>query len=147
MSYVSSSAISHTGRAHCGPEAVTHDPANQAVAIPAPLARAVKFAGRHFADPALRESRVAAEVGVTPQRLAQLFQNSFGITYSVWLARKRVAAAEALLCDSRKRIVDIALTVGFGSVASFNRVFRKHTGMTPGECRSGKKPHDRADAP
>jgi len=33
-------------------------------------------------------------------------------------------------------LVEIALEAGFGSQGNFNRIFRKHTGLTPSQFRT-----------
>ena len=43
--------------------------------------------------------------------------------------------AEDLLIHTRQSIQDIALSAGFGSIATFNRVFRESRGCTPSRYR------------
>lgn len=129
------------GQAASQPESDLLNSPKQAMAMPAPLVRAVRFAEQHYDDPELTSASVASRAGVTPQRMAQLFRGFFGITYSEWLARKRVMAAMRLLRNSPMLILDVALAAGFGSISSFNRVFHKQTGITPHEYRDGKEPH------
>jgi AraC-like DNA-binding protein len=48
----------------------------------------------------------------------------------------RVNEAKALLINEpQDTILDIAYAAGFNSKASFNRIFKKVTGMTPSEYR------------
>lgn len=48
----------------------------------------------------------------------------------------RLKKAEALLVDSNKKIIDIAMECGFGNISYFNRVFQKRHGMTPKSYRA-----------
>lgn len=78
------------------------------------MARAVATSPRTLAR------KVAAGVGVTPQRFAQ---------------RLRVARAVHLLDTTRRPIEAIAGEVGYADPAAFRRVFREETGETPGARR------------
>ena len=51
------------------------------------------------------------------------------------MRRKRVSMAEELLIHSRQPIQEIAMRAGFGSVATFNRVFRDARNCTPSRYR------------
>ena len=58
-----------------------------------------------------------------------------GISFSEYLRQKRVGMAEELLIHSKQSIQEIAIASGFGSVATFNRVFRDARGCTPSRYR------------
>ena len=51
----------------------------------------------------------------------------------------RLQAAEKLLVETDKKIIEIAWDAGFSSLSSFNRFFKKKTGMTPTEYRKTKR--------
>ena len=42
-----------------------------------------------------------------------------------------------LLCNSRSAVDEIAYQLGFAEPSAFHRAFRKWTGSSPGEYRSG----------
>jgi AraC-like DNA-binding protein len=44
----------------------------------------------------------------------------------------------ALVADSSKTVLDIALAVGSNSKSAFNAAFRQQTGMTPREYRNSQ---------
>jgi AraC-like DNA-binding protein len=46
-----------------------------------------------------------------------------------------VAKARTLLARTNTPLLDIALTCGFSDQSHFNRVFKKHTGVPPGQYR------------
>ena len=109
-------------------------------AIPASLVRAMEFAKNGYSDPDLSAIRVAAEAGLTRQRLAQLFRKFMGMTYAEWIVRHRLSVAMAKLRGGADSILDIADTCGFGTVSSFYRAFQRFTGVTPNRYRLGDDP-------
>ena len=61
-----------------------------------------------------------------------------GLTIVEALQNLRVERACAELRTTDKTCSQIAFDCGFGSVQQFNRVFRKHLGITPRAWRSGE---------
>ena len=110
---------------------------------PKPLTKALQYASHHFTDPRLSARQVAAASGVSQQRMAKLFREFLGITFTEWLAQCRIAKAQQYLRTSEQKILDIALACGFGAISSFNRVFRQQVGMTPSDFRSACQPQGR----
>ena len=74
---------------------------------------------------------VAMETGYSYHYISKLVGQSFGIPFTRLLARYRIAYACNLLDKTACSISHAALASGFGSVRSFNRVFRQLTGTTP----------------
>ncbi|MFT7775543.1 helix-turn-helix domain-containing protein [Roseateles sp.] len=102
------------------------------------LAQAKAQALAHLDSAGLSAGFIAARLGVSSRYLHMLFENE-GYTFSTFVLHQRLARARALLLDprqGRRRILDIALDVGFGDIRTFNRAYRKHYGMTPSEQRS-----------
>jgi AraC-like DNA-binding protein len=84
------------------------------------------------ADLARRRSlaEVAAEVGVSPVYLTQIFQRIEGIPLYRYQLQLRLARALQLLgeCDS---VTDLALALGFSSHSHFSAAFKQAYGQTP----------------
>lgn len=82
---------------------------------------------------------LAAKVGVPEHQLRGLINGQLGYrNFSAFLNTYRVEEAKRLLSDpreARKQILQIALDVGYGSIAPFNRAFKEATGKTPTEFR------------
>lgn len=78
------------------------------------------------------------EVGLTPRRLTDLFKQVYGMTPKEYTDTRRLRAAEKRLKKTEEKVIDIAYGIGFSSLSSFNRFFKKQTGMTPTEYRSSK---------
>ena len=82
--------------------------------------------------PALRLA--ANEAGVHPVHVARTFRRVHGMSMTQWVHRQRISRA----CDALSRRVDLArlsADLGFADQSHFTRVFRRETGVTPGEMR------------
>jgi YesN/AraC family two-component response regulator len=78
---------------------------------------------------------VAKAIGVSPSRLSHLFRERVGISFSEWLARQRVERAKTLIRLNDLSTAEVAYAAGFGSYRSFERSFKKVTGLTPLQFR------------
>lgn len=68
----------------------------------------------------------------------RVFAAMVGETPHVFVARRRVERAAALLCQRREQsITDIGLDCGFATPSAFARSFKAAYSMTPSEWRSG----------
>ncbi|WP_328595588.1 helix-turn-helix transcriptional regulator [Rugamonas rivuli] len=86
----------------------------------------------------LKLEDLATQVAMTPHELSQLINEHCGGNFADYLNRHRVEALKLALHDPSQAgssILDLALLAGFNSKSAMNRVFKKHTGMTPGEFR------------
>jgi AraC-like DNA-binding protein len=91
-------------------------------------------AGQVYLDPALDLPGLARQLAVRPQELSEVISTRFGSNFYELVNRCRVDAAARLLQEpgARKRkMLDIALTVGFSSQSTFYGQFKKWTGKTP----------------
>jgi AraC family transcriptional regulator len=80
-------------------------------------------------------SRLAKEFGVHPVHLASAFRRFHGQTIGEYIQRQRVLLASRLLAGRGKDLINISYDCGFTDQSHFNRIFKRHTGMTPGEFR------------
>jgi AraC-like DNA-binding protein len=95
-----------------------------------------------YLDGELRLSELAAALEVPAHHLSQTINQALGVSYFELMNGYRVEAAKAMLADSKGTegtILEIALRAGFGSKASFNRTFKRHTGVTPSQFQ-GREP-------
>jgi AraC family transcriptional regulator of adaptative response / methylphosphotriester-DNA alkyltransferase methyltransferase len=83
-----------------------------------------------------------SKLGLSRNRILQLFQNQYEKTPAEYLNALRVASAKKLLADTSDNILPIALQSGFESLSAFYTQFRRVTGLSPNEyreCLTGKK--------
>jgi len=87
----------------------------------------------------LRIEEMAARSNLSPRRFTDLFKQRTGLTFSHYLNRKRIDYACQRL-DETGHILYACHGSGFNDLAYFYRVFKKLTGMTPGQyVREGTK--------
>ena len=79
------------------------------------------------------------EIGLTSRRLTEIFKQEYGITIKEYSDFLRLSLAKAMLSNTDKKVIDIAYESGFSSISSFNRFFKKKTGITPTEYRKYSK--------
>ncbi len=89
----------------------------------------------HLAD-GVRLRDAAAHVGLKPNTLTQRLRRGYGLTFSEYVGRLRVEEAQALLRRTRLPAVAIGRRVGIRDGSAFARLFRRHTGMSPGAWRA-----------
>lgn len=82
--------------------------------------------------------RIARAVKMNPSYFSDRFRKLTGETFSACLARLRVERACRLLESTRLSIGEAAFAAGFRSISQFNRAFKKHTGLAPGQYRASK---------
>ncbi|WNQ09237.1 AraC family transcriptional regulator [Paenibacillus aurantius] len=92
------------------------------------------YVNRHFGSD-LSLDIVSAKLNITGAYLSTYFKEKTGTTFTDYINSVRMSKAMELLKDTDLKIQDIAQLVGYYNVASFNRVFKKHSGLTPSEFR------------
>jgi len=84
----------------------------------------------HYGE-ALGLAAVAAEFGISPSYLSRAFARVTGLNFSSYLADLRVRRARELLAGGDLSVARIAEEVGFESLSSFGRAFRRLSGVSP----------------
>ncbi len=92
----------------------------------------------HLGDPELSLTLVSNELGITPTYFSAFFIREVGLGFNEYVTGLRIEKARQLLDESNKKIHAIASECGFRSASYFIVVFRKQTGMSPGEYRNKK---------
>ncbi|MGW4897856.1 AraC family transcriptional regulator [Kitasatospora sp. NPDC004240] len=79
----------------------------------------------------------AQELGVSPGHLQALVKDATGRTPGRLIRQQQTLEAKRLLACTDLTIRQVAKEAGFGDPAYFCRFFRRETGLTPGEFRTG----------
>ncbi|QPF87887.1 helix-turn-helix transcriptional regulator [Bradyrhizobium genosp. L] len=100
------------------------------------LSLARRLVTRHLPEPALSPTMIAELLGVSVRYLHVLFETT-GKSFSHTVTDQRLAESRRLLAATPPRpIAEIAFACGFGSLATFYRIFTASEGSTPGEFRA-----------
>jgi AraC-like DNA-binding protein len=78
---------------------------------------------------------MAATSGLSVRQFTRRFRTATGQPPSAYVASRRLALAEQLLADESQPVSRVASTLGFASLASFDRWFRLRRGESPSEHR------------
>lgn len=83
----------------------------------------------------IRMKDVAKLAGVSVQHFCRVFGKQTGQPFIKFLSGMRAIHAAKLLSNTRKSIKEIAYESGFGSIAQFNRLFRRYFNQKPRDYR------------
>ena len=76
-------------------------------------------------------------LGHSYEHLSRVFSSTYGIGPLKYMQALRVARAQVLLRATGLPAAAVGQQVGFAGHAYFIKVFRQHTGQTPGQYRGG----------
>ena len=78
---------------------------------------------------------LAAEIVGTSTRSLQRTLRAYQTSYSELIEQMRFERAAQMLADPNRKIIDVAMQLGYGHSPNFSRAFRRISGQTPGEYR------------
>lgn len=96
------------------------------------------FIQEHYEDPDLNLAYIGEAFQLSPPYVSKIFKQKMGITIPNLIQSIRVEGAKELLEHTDDNIGTIAEKVGYLHSNVFIRVFKKITGMTPGQYRTMK---------
>ncbi len=99
------------------------------------MLRARDAMDRAYAEP-LDIGALAAVACCSPAHFIRTFASTFGETPHRYLQRRRVERAMALLRTTDLAVQDVCVAVGWSSLATFTRSFRRIVGITPARYRA-----------
>lgn len=100
-------------------------------------------AHKPYLKPELNILELSEEIGIPSRQLSQLVNESLNMNFFDFINSYRVGEFKKLMQEPaarQKTILQILFEVGFNSKASFNRAFKKHTGMTPSQYKKNIRP-------
>ncbi len=98
------------------------------------MEQVAEYIEKHYASHLQRED--AAKVfGRGVRVFSEVFNKSFGMSFSDYLTKIRLRHAQQMLAETQMRITEIALECGFCDSNYFCAVFRKEFGITPRKYR------------
>jgi AraC-like DNA-binding protein len=108
---------------------------NGALALSRSSAKVLDFLSAHYAD-SFDVRTLARAVGVSPGNLARVFLHDTKRNLRSFRCDVRVEVAKQLLVHEDDKLDRVAELTGFVDGSHLSRVFRLHTGRSPGQYRS-----------
>ncbi|WP_262683157.1 helix-turn-helix domain-containing protein [Paenibacillus baimaensis] len=90
---------------------------------------------KEYIDPDLTLARLGEVFQINSSYLSRTFKEEIGMNVTDYIVVSRMEKAKQLLKDTQEAVQDISVQVGYTYTMSFIRVFKKTTGLTPGEYR------------
>ena len=97
--------------------------------------KALQYIAANYDSP-LTLPEVAAQLGVSPNYFSTLFHKTVGVSFREHLCRVRVEQSKRLLLSTQYPLNDIAVAVGFSDQSYYCKVFKRITGLSPGQYRA-----------
>lgn len=91
-----------------------------------------------YTDPALSLTMIAQILNMNSNYLSGAYKKKTQINIVDRIQHQRLEAAITLMKNGEETLEHIADETGFGSISTFNRVFKKFTGMSAGKYRETK---------
>lgn len=91
---------------------------------------------KHYREDLSRD-QLSEIVYVTPNYLSKLFREKIGMNMREYINLLRINEAKRLLLSTDGNISDIASDLGYNNISYFSTVFRRISGVSPAEWRSG----------
>ncbi len=98
------------------------------------LKRVQDYVEEHSGDQ-LTIATVAKVAAMRSSSFGRYFRQRIGVTFGLWLTRRRVDRACQLLRQSDTPVRRVGKLVGFGGERTFRRAFRLHVGCSPSQYR------------
>lgn len=97
--------------------------------------RVEEYIGLNYNNPLLSLTKVSEELNLTVKFVSEYINKEFTLSFPAYLNNIRISEAKRILKTTDRKIIDIAIDVGFNSAGHFNRVFKNMENCTPSEYR------------
>lgn len=90
---------------------------------------------KNIENPFFNLDILARESGLSKFHLIRAFKKSTGTTPAKYLGNIKIDLAKHYLLKSKKSVLSIAMDLGFGDLSTFNKAFKKASGIPPSKFR------------
>lgn len=91
----------------------------------------VTYIRANFKDPSMCLSKISSEFHISESYFSHMFKEAMNINFSVYLEDLRLNEAARMIQAGPANLNEVALEVGYNSITSFRRAFKKKFGVTP----------------
>ena len=101
------------------------------------IKKAKEYIFNNYACDELSLGSVAEAINLSPTYFSSIFKKDVGTNFVDYLTKIRLDKAKELLCCTSMQVSEIAYKVGFKDYRYFSQIFKKNTGQTPRDFKSG----------
>lgn len=98
------------------------------------IVRAIEFIKRNYREKISLDD-VANHVNMNKHYFCKLFKNETGLSPVEYIINHKMERAKEFLMDSRMNVSEVSRYLGYEDISYFNRLFKKHSGMSPGSLQ------------
>ena len=84
--------------------------------------------------------KAAAVASLERTYFSSFFRSKVGVCFSCWFGLFRTEIAKQLMRERDYAIAHVAHHVGYQTLGTFERAFKRHTGMTPSQKKDHVRP-------
>ena len=95
-----------------------------------------EYIDKNFAESSLCTAQLADIFDLNDMYMLRLFKNEKGISMADYINHLRIGKAKSLIAETDMAISQIAETVGYTNIRTFNRLFKKAENITPVQYRA-----------
>ncbi|MDF2927031.1 MAG: hypothetical protein K0R57_5945 [Paenibacillaceae bacterium] len=95
----------------------------------------MQYVTEHYCSDDLNVSSIGEAFKLTPSYLSKQFRLQAGEALPDYINKIRMEEAKRLLREESCSIAEAAKRVGYADMNTFNRIFKKHEGITPGKYK------------
>lgn len=104
----------------------------------AEIKKVIEYIYKHY-DMKITLEDMAKHISMNKSYFSRLFRQETGEQFQLFLMRVRMEKAGECILNSDRKISDIASDIGYSDIFYFNKVFKSHFKMSPGEYRNTNK--------
>jgi YesN/AraC family two-component response regulator len=93
------------------------------------------YVREHYSSDSLNITMIGEAFQLTPSYLSKQFKAQTGEALLEFIGKTRIEEAKRLLSEEACSIMEVARRVGYADINTFNRVFKKYEGVTPGKYK------------
>ena len=95
-----------------------------------------EYVYENYADCSMGVATIAEHFGITRQTLSKKFNQNGEVKLVDFIGEVRVTKAKELLENTNLKVSQVAMLVGYADNNTFNRVYKKYFGITPGKHKN-----------
>jgi AraC-like DNA-binding protein len=103
------------------------------------LERVREYVTANYSEPISLET-AAGIAAMERTYFSHFFRQKVGVTFSSWLQYVRIGAALEMIKERDHSITDVAFSVGFNELSTFQKAFKRWTNLTPRDFKRLARP-------